>query len=301
MNETVTLRLRPEVADAVRSASLARLVSPGRLVADLVERCLPDYVADELRRDLARLSEIEGRSDATNTAPAGRRVRFPAPLQIKKDSERQPRALPSGVGTPDLNSCSYRTRGLLNPRGVREAARHYVGKESNLADEVEAGEVTDPAEVLTDLGDDSWETLVLPVVRAMGYEEAERRSGVRWRRLAARTRSEAPRPDAAARLARAAAAWATEQLDAWGLHQARSKGKVLLTPESSLAVLAAYLAEALEHQSPCACADGPEHPPARPGSPYCSERCRQRALKRRQRARTKPAGDAGPTQQPEDT
>ena len=200
---------------------------------------------------------------------------------------------------PDGKPCGRRTRGLLTPRPVVEGVRHYVGKESNFIDEVEAGEVTDAAQVLTDFGDDAWGSLVAPVLRAMGYQEAERRSGVRWRRLVGHEASEQPRQDALVRLVTAAIAWATEQLRAWGvpLPDARS---ALLAPQSPLAPLAAYLAQAPAHARACACADGPDHPPARPGSPYCSERCRQKAKKRRQRAKANTKSPDVPAHNPKE-
>jgi hypothetical protein len=186
---------------------------------------------------------------------------------------------------PDSKPCGFRTRGLLAPRPVVEGVRHYVGRESNLLDEVEAGEVIDPGEVLADFGDDSWECLVAPVLRAMGFQEAERRSGVRRERVAEFVKASAPRSDALGRLVVGASAWAAEQLDAWGLTTAPRRPAQ--PPESRLAVLGAYLAAAPQHARACACADGPGHAPARPGSPYCSERCRQRAKKQRQRTKAK--------------
>jgi hypothetical protein len=200
---------------------------------------------------------------------------------------------------PEGDPCGRRTRGMLYPRAVREAARHYVGKESNLADEVEAGDVTDPDEVLADLGDDSWETLVGPVLQAMGWREVERRSGMKSERVGEAVRSARPRADVLTRLANAAIVWATDRLEAWGLPQPEPRS-ALLAPQSSLAPLAAYLAFAPERARPCACADGPDHPPARPGSPYCTEQCRRRAQKRRERAETNRAGEPGSAQKPED-
>ena len=79
---------------------------------------------------------------------------------------------------PDRDTCRAGTRGLLEPRPVRVAAVHQVGKEGNRLEEVATGEVIDPDEVLINYGDDAWEHIVLPVGRAIGIRRVHRETGL---------------------------------------------------------------------------------------------------------------------------
>ena len=79
---------------------------------------------------------------------------------------------------PDGSRCKAGTKGLLTPRPVRVATVHLVGKEGNRLEEVATGEVTDPDEVLLDYGNDSWESLILPLGRSMGIRRLARETGL---------------------------------------------------------------------------------------------------------------------------
>jgi len=95
---------------------------------------------------------------------------------------------------PDGRSCQARTKGLLTPSRVRVAAIHLVGKEGNRLEEVALGEVIDPDEVLIDYGDDEWEAILLPLLRAATVTEIARRAGMNRPRLSTYVRVGSPRP-----------------------------------------------------------------------------------------------------------
>ena len=66
---------------------------------------------------------------------------------------------------PDGFVCGRRTRGLLGRRELRACLIRYIGKETNLLDEVLAGVRHDPEEVLSEYEDtrrDPWTSLVAP-------------------------------------------------------------------------------------------------------------------------------------------
>ena len=94
---------------------------------------------------------------------------------------------------PDGSPCKASTRGLLTPRPVWVAAVHLVGKEGNRLEEVVAGDITDPNEVLIDYGSDEWEAVVLPVLRAATTTEVARRAGMDRAGLSDYLRASLPR------------------------------------------------------------------------------------------------------------
>lgn len=195
---------------------------------------------------------------------------------------------------PDGRPCRYSTRGLLAPRPVRAGVVHYIGKESNRLDEVAAGEITDPAEVITTFGTDEWDGLLAPVVQAMGALEVKRRGGGKREQVGSHLAyGTTPRRDLLARLRPVAVAWAAEQLASW---------EMVADDWSPVETLVAY-ATAAPGRRPCAL-DGCSHPVTRANASYCT--CadhgshRERAKKRRQRAddvKPEEPGDARPEQQ----
>ncbi len=101
---------------------------------------------------------------------------------------------------PDGAVCKATTIGLLTPRPVVVGAVHLVGKEGNRIDEVASGEVLDPAEVLTDYGDDEWERLVAPAARLFGVRKLARDTGLTRSKLTLLLRGHV-RPHASTRAA----------------------------------------------------------------------------------------------------
>jgi len=87
---------------------------------------------------------------------------------------------PKSLG-PDGARCGRASVGLLFRRPVRVRSLHYIGKESNELDEVEAGLVHDVDEVLNEYRppgvDEEWTTLVQPVVREMPLARLVERCG----------------------------------------------------------------------------------------------------------------------------
>jgi len=69
----VNVRVPPAVADALRAEALRRLSTPGQVASDLLARFLPQYIAGELRRDLAPPVEVEARikGKASELLPRG--------------------------------------------------------------------------------------------------------------------------------------------------------------------------------------------------------------------------------------
>jgi hypothetical protein len=77
--------------------------------------------------------------------------------------------------------CKARTVGLLARRHVRIDGLAFIGKESNLLEEVEAGAVQDPQSVYIEYPDprrDDWSTKVLPALRRMKVSELVAKSGL---------------------------------------------------------------------------------------------------------------------------
>ena len=84
---------------------------------------------------------------------------------------------------PDGEPCSKQTIGLLSRRHVRIAALHFIGKESNLLEEVEAGQVHDIQEAYTEYSDarrerEAWLRDVVPKLKAMPLKELQSQTGL---------------------------------------------------------------------------------------------------------------------------
>lgn len=124
---------------------------------------------------------------------------------------------------PDGRPCHRQTLGLLQRRVVRSipALTTHVGKESNKLEEVEAGIEHDPDEVWTEYRDprrDPWETLVLPVLKQIPAKRLAVKTGLALRTVkAARNGHTKPHSQNRQVLTRAAAAFAREQLQEFGI------------------------------------------------------------------------------------
>lgn len=97
---------------------------------------------------------------------------------------------------PDGRPAARAARGLLTRRPVTVGSIHYICKESNRLEDVEAGTVHDLEEVLTEYEDpkqDPWVTEVLPTLRAMTAKQAADALGVSVRH-AKRVRRYGTRP-----------------------------------------------------------------------------------------------------------
>jgi hypothetical protein len=100
---------------------------------------------------------------------------------------------------PDGKPCARQTTGLLGRRHVRIAALHFIGKESNLLEEVEEGTVHDLQTVYTEYPDPrrdrkAWLRDVVPKLKAMPLSELQERTGLSRATLQAVRRGRMPHP-----------------------------------------------------------------------------------------------------------
>lgn len=82
---------------------------------------------------------------------------------------------------PDGAACGQATTGLLSRRAVVASQIHHIGKEANRLEDVDAGLVGDPGEVLNeyiDPDEDPIRTIVLPVLDGLSDREVGRRMEV---------------------------------------------------------------------------------------------------------------------------
>ncbi len=84
---------------------------------------------------------------------------------------------------PDGKPCGKQTIGLLGRRHVRIGALHFIGKESNLLEEVEAAQVHDLQEVYTEYPDarrerDTWEAKILPALKRAAVRDIVEATGL---------------------------------------------------------------------------------------------------------------------------
>lgn len=100
--------------------------------------------------------------------------------------------------------CGRPTRGLLARRPIEVSLVHYIGKEANRLEDVEAGLVGDIGEVLTEYVDparDLVRTLVLPVLEGLSSREVARRIDEKDHKKITRIRSGSrPREEIAEKL-----------------------------------------------------------------------------------------------------
>jgi len=170
----------------------------------------------------------------------------------------------------DGRPCVRDTVGLLRPRPVAAISITYIGKESNRLDEVEAGIVHDPEEILTEYRDprlDPWQALVLPVLRdRSGREisEALRLHPTTVKRV--RAGRSAPRPEHRAALIALGAEIAGSALTKWGM----------VRPTDGLACCYAYVKER-EHRRPVRNCPVCGSPLSSLRAFYCRPACKQRA------------------------
>jgi hypothetical protein len=93
--------------------------------------------------------------------------------------------------------CTRQTVGLLSRRHARVHEIKYIGKESNLLEEVESGLIHDPMGAYTNYVDerrDEWETKIRPALKKIPLSLLEKTSGLSRRTLInARTGKNRPR------------------------------------------------------------------------------------------------------------
>jgi hypothetical protein len=124
----------------------------------------------------------------TTRSPLGERgepdeVRVQALRDVLQEYRSHPEAKALG---PDGKVCGRQTRGLLARRPVAVSLVHYIGKEANRLEDVEAGLVGDLSDVLTEYVDptqDLFRTLVLPVLEGMSSRDVGRRIDVDQRTI----------------------------------------------------------------------------------------------------------------------
>jgi hypothetical protein len=85
--------------------------------------------------------------------------------EVLRDYETHPEAKCADAhGRP----CSRRTVGLLQRRHIRAETLAFIGKESNLLEQAEAGLISDPQAAYTEYPDptrDEWSSTILPMLR----------------------------------------------------------------------------------------------------------------------------------------
>ena len=122
---------------------------------------------------------------------------------------------------PDGTLCVGATTGLLQRRPVTKLYLTHVGKESNRLEEMDAGLIHDPDEVYTEYqnpADDSWRTLVIPILKQMKRADLAKATGLSERSVASlRNGASTPRPKHRVALGRAAGEYARAQLRTGGL------------------------------------------------------------------------------------
>jgi hypothetical protein len=117
---------------------------------------------------------------------------------------------------PDGEPCTKQTIGLLGRRHVRIAAMRFIGKESNLLEEVEADEVHDIAEAYTEYPDaqrerEAWYRDAWPKLRVLSEPELRRRTGLSRSTIQRARRGQYPNAKNRALLLRTLEGWNREQ------------------------------------------------------------------------------------------
>lgn len=101
-------------------------------------------------------------------------------------------------GDADGNPSGKQTIGLLQRRHVRIKQIKYIGKESNLLEEVESGLVQSETDIYTEYTDarrDEWETKIRPALQKVSLAVLKKESGISRRTLIyARTGKRRPHP-----------------------------------------------------------------------------------------------------------
>lgn len=101
-------------------------------------------------------------------------------------------------GDANGNASGKQTIGLLQRRHVRIKQIKYIGKESNLIDDVESGLVQSETDICTEYTDarrDEWETEIRPALRKISLAALKKESGISRRTLIyARTGKRRPHP-----------------------------------------------------------------------------------------------------------
>lgn len=117
-----------------------------------------------------------------------------------------------------------RASGLLSRRVVRDASPIYVGKESNLIEEVEAGLWHQIGDVLAEYGQagDPWADFVARVLQEIPAGKLAGATGMSTRQIQrVRNGHMRPHPVNGAALLREAGAWARSQMSGEGLSKPR--------------------------------------------------------------------------------
>jgi len=100
---------------------------------------------------------------------------------------------------PDGRPCGKQTVGVLARRHVRILALHFIGKESNLLEEVDAGLVHDLQDVYTEYPDAqreraTWLREVVPKLKAMSLKDLQSHTGLSPAALKAARAGRIPHP-----------------------------------------------------------------------------------------------------------
>ena len=99
----------------------------------------------------------------------------------------------------DGNACQKQTAGLLQRRRIQISGIKYIGKESNLLEDVEAGIIHSGSTVYTEYVDkrrDEWETKIRPALKKIPLSVLQKLSGLSRRALIdARTGKSRPYPE----------------------------------------------------------------------------------------------------------
>ncbi len=184
---------------------------------------------------------------------------------------------PKSLG-PDGTQCGRDTRGPLRRRAVTATHITYIGKESNELEDVEAGVIHDPDEVLTEYYDarrGPLQTLAIPALRGRSDKDIGQAIGCHPRTvkkiLSGRS---TPRPEHRDALIAFAGTVARKALEEWGIS----------TPADALACCHAYF-EQEKRRTPGPTCTVCRAPLTNRAARYCGPACRQRAYRKRQESR----------------
>ena len=173
---------------------------------------------------------------------------------------------------PDSDPCRRLTHGLLGRRPVTATAITYIGKEANRLEDVAAGLIHDPTEILNTYSDpqlDPWRTLVIPTLREFNTAEIAKRSGLD-RRTIQRHLNDTHYPRRAHRQ--------TLTAIAADLAKANLQERSIEPPRAALAILRQHRDLSTRPVQTCAICGAPLD---NPHQIYCGPRCTKRAYRAR--------------------
>jgi hypothetical protein len=177
---------------------------------------------------------------------------------------------------PDGNPCQRLTHGLLGRRPVAATEIAYIGKEANRLEDVAAGLIHDPTEILNTYNDpklDPWHILVIPALKQFDTAQVARLGGVSRTAVQRYLKgTQYPHRRHRQTLTRVAAELAAADLRALSLDP----------PRATFAVLTLYRdINPTASRRCCTCGT----PIRRPRALYCGAACKKRAHRRRKETR----------------